>query len=114
MFPVPDAANPILGISLVQVYVVLPPVFVVVKLIAVNVPPLHTVLFVTVLTLAEGLTSIVKVVDVPAQLVVLAKVGVTVIVAVKGAVPLFIAVNEGKLPVPDAANPIEVVLFVQL
>ena len=84
------------------------------KLIAASVPPLQTVLFVTVLTLAEGFTSIVKVVAVPAQLVVFAKVGVTVIVAVTGAVPLFVAVNDGKLPVPDAANPIEGVLFVQL
>ncbi len=87
---------------------------VVVKLIAANVPPLQTVLFETVLTFAEGFTSIVKVVAVPAQLFVFAKVGVTVIVAVTGAVPLFVAVNEGKLPTPDAANPIEGVLFVQL
>ena len=40
--------------------------------------------------------------------------GVTVMVAVTGAVPAFVAVNEGILPVPLAARPMEGVLFVQL
>jgi hypothetical protein len=35
----------------------------------------------------------------------LVKCGVTMIVATTGAVPLFIAVNDGILPVPVAANP---------
>ena len=42
------------------------------------------------------------------------KVGVTVIVAVTGEVPSFNAVNDAILPVPLAARPIDVVLFVQL
>ena len=50
------------------------------------------------------------VIDVPAQPAV---VGVTVTVAVIGAFVVFAAVNEGTEPVPLAANPIEVVLFVQ-
>ena len=39
---------------------------------------------------------------------------VTTMVAVTGAVPAFVAVKAPMLPVPEAANPIDVVLFVQL
>lgn len=57
----------------------------------------------------------VNVVAVPEQVVPpLVYVGVTVIVAVTGAVPLFTAVNEAMLPVPLAARPIEALLLVQL
>lgn len=41
-------------------------------------------------------------------------VGVTVIVAVIGAFVLLVVVNEEILPVPLAARPIAVLLFVQL
>ena len=40
--------------------------------------------------------------------------GVTVIVAVTGAVPGLVALNDAILPVPLATNPIDGVLFVQL
>ena len=40
--------------------------------------------------------------------------GVIVIVAVTGAVVLFVAVNDGISPEPLAARPIEELLFVQL
>ena len=40
--------------------------------------------------------------------------GVTVIVAVTGALVEFVAVNAEMLPVPLAARPMDVVLFVQL
>ena len=40
--------------------------------------------------------------------------GVTSIVAVIGKVPVLVAVNEAILPVPLAASPMEVLLFVQL
>ncbi len=40
--------------------------------------------------------------------------GVTVIVAVTGALVVLTAVNDGISPVPFAARPIEVLLFVQL
>lgn len=57
----------------------------------------------------------VNVVAVPEQVEPpLVKVGVTVIVATTGAVPLFTAVNEAMSPVPLAASPIEGVLLVQL
>ena len=42
----------------------------------------------------------------------LVKVGVTVMVAITGAVPVFTATNDGILPLPLAARPIDVVLFV--
>ena len=41
-------------------------------------------------------------------------VGVIVIVAVTGAAVLLLAVNEGMLPEPLAANPIAGLLFVQV
>ena len=40
-------------------------------------------------------------------------VGVTIITAVTGDDPLLIAVKAGIFPVPEAVNPMEVVLFVQ-
>ena len=42
------------------------------------------------------------------------KVGVTVMVATSGAVPVFIAVKELILPLPFAPRPIEVLVFVQV
>lgn len=47
----------------------------------------------------------------PGQLVAEA---VTVIVAVMGALPVLIAVNDGIFPLPLAAKPIDGALFVQL
>ena len=38
--------------------------------------------------------------------------GLTIIVAVTGALVVLVAVNDAILPVPFAARPIEVVLFV--
>jgi hypothetical protein len=63
-------------------------------------------------TAGVGLTVIVKLTGVPVQPE--ADEGVTVIVAVIGAAVLLVAVNDGILPVPDAARPIAVLLFVQL
>jgi hypothetical protein len=42
------------------------------------------------------------------------KLGVTVIVAVTVVAPELMAVNDGMLPVPEAARPIEVLSLVQL
>ena len=86
----------------------------VVKFIATKVELLHTVLLLTAVTLALGFTVIVKVIAVPLQFVVFENVGVTVIDAVIGDVPLLTALKVPIFPVPDAANPIEGVLFVQL
>jgi hypothetical protein len=89
-------------------------VFVVAKLMAVNVLPLQIVLLDGVVTLAEGFTVIVKVIGVPKQLFVLVNSGVTVTVAITGAFPVLVAVKEGILPVPEAANPMDVVELLQL
>ena len=56
-----------------------------------------------------GLTVIVKLCGAPAHP---SNEGVTVIVAVTGAVPAFVAVNEAMLPVPFAPSPILVLLLV--
>ena len=40
-------------------------------------------------------------------------VGVTVMVAITGAVPVLIAANAAILPLPLAARPMDMVLFVQ-
>ena len=63
------------------------------------------------LTSGSGFTVIVNVIAVPGQPFA---EGVTVIVEMTGAAVLLIPVNEGILPVPLAANPIEGSLFVQL
>jgi hypothetical protein len=89
-------------------------VFVVAKLMAVNVLPLQIVLLDGVVTLAEGFTVIVKVIGVPKQLFVLVNSGVTVTVAITGAFPVLVAVKEEILPVPEAANPMDVVELLQL
>ena len=60
------------------------------------------------LTWAEGFTVIVNVLELPIQFVApFVKVGVTVIVATIGVVPVFTAVNEGIFPEPvKGINPI--------
>ncbi len=61
------------------------------------------------------MTVIVKVTGGPGQLNgPLVNVGVIVIVAVTGAVPGFVAVNDGRLPVPEAASPILILLLVHV
>ncbi len=55
-----------------------------------------------------------KVTGGPGQLSVpFVNVGVMVMVAVTGAVPGLVAVNDGRLPVPEAASPILILSFVQ-
>ena len=75
------------------------------------VAPLHSVWSDDATTVGVGFTVMVNVSVAPEQL--LADV-VTTMVAVIGAVPVFVAVNAPILPVPEAARPIDVVLFVQL
>ena len=62
-------------------------------------------------TVGVGFTVMVKVRGVPLQLF---DTGVTVIVATTGVLLVLVAVNVPILPVPLAARPIEVLLFVQL
>ena len=73
--------------------------------------PLQNVWFGGTVTVGKGLTVISKFCGVPGQLF---KVGVTVTVEVMGEEPLFVAVNALMLLVPLAANPVLVLLFVQV
>ena len=115
MSPVPDAANPIDGVLLVQLNTAVPPLTGVVKLMLAVGAPLHTTWFATGLTTGGGLTVIVKVIGVPTQLTApLVYVGVTVIVATTGALVTFTAVKLAISPVPLAARPIDGALLVQL
>ena len=81
------------------------------KTTAAFVPPLQTTWFAGTLAIGVGFTVMLKVVAVPVQPLA---VGVTVTVAVTGALVLFVAVNALMSPVPLAANPIDVSLFVQV
>ena len=113
--PLPDAGRPIVELSFVQVYVVVPPELVVEKLTAAVLLPLQTTWLAGMFTCAVGLTVMVNTWDDPLQFTLaLLYRGVTVMVAVTGAEPLFMAVKEVILPLPDAGRPIEVLLFVQV
>ena len=68
ILPAPLAANPMDGRLFVQLYTIVPPVVGLLKLTAVDVAPLHNTWFGTGLTVAVGLTVIVKLVGVPTQL----------------------------------------------
>lgn len=92
-----------------------PPVVGLLKLMMVELAPLHNTWLATALMVAVGLTVMVNVIGVPTQLTpALVNVGVTVMVAVTGALVILVAVNAAILPNPPAANPIEASLLVQL
>lgn len=109
MFPLPDVANPMEPSLFVQVYVV--PVTVPAKFTAVVLAPLHTVWLPTAFTVGVGFTVMVNVLGVPGHPLAL---GVTVMVAVTGVLPVLVAVKAPMFPLPDAANPMEGVLFVHV
>src|SRR5450759_4259526 len=113
--PVPVAARPMVISLFVQVYVVTPPVLTVPKITAVVLSPLHTTSLAGRLTCAVGFTVIVKVFVGPSHILPpLLKCGVTMIVAITGAVPKFIAAKEAMSPVPLANSPMDGVSFVQV
>ena len=74
--------------------------------------PAHTVWLAIAFTDGVGFTVIVKLTDAPVQAD--PDDGVTVMVAVIGVAVVFVAINPGILPVPEAPSPIAVLLFVQL
>ena len=77
--------------------------------------PLQTTWLAIAFTDGVGFTVIVNVLDAPVQVTPpLVKVGVTVMVAVTAAVLTLVAVKLPILPVPAAARPMLVLLFVQL
>ena len=72
--------------------------------------PLHTVWLVRPVTVGVGFTVIVKVPDVPVQLLVF---GVTVMVLIIWTPVVLVAVKEVILPVPLPPKPMVGALFVQ-
>jgi hypothetical protein len=66
------------------------------------------------LIIGDGLTEIPNDCGIPAQLVpsILVYIGVTAILPVIAAPPLFCAAKDGIFPIPEAAIPINVLLFV--
>lgn len=109
--PVPVAARPIAVLLLVQLYTV--PDTGPLKA-CVTVAPAHTTWLATGFTDGIGFTVMVNVIGVPGQVTVLVKLGVTVMVATCGVVPVLIVMNDGILPAPDAASPMDGLLLVQL
>ena len=113
ILPVPDAVSPIDVLLLVQLYTV--PATGPVMVTAVVVAPLHTTWLAIAFTDGVGFTVIVKVIGVPVQVTPpFVKLAVTVMVAVTGALVTLVAIKLAILPVPLAARPMDVVLFVQL
>lgn len=111
--PLPLAPSPIEVFVLVQSYVMVPPEFGDEKVVVTVLLPLQTT-WSAVVTLGVGLTVIVNVRGVPEHALPFVNVGVTVMVATRGWVPVFVAVKLGRLPVPLAGSPIFGSLFVQL
>lgn len=109
ILPVPLAASPMLAALLVQAKVV--PVTDPPKVIAEVDEPLQYDTLLTCVAVGVGFTLMVKTSGVPEHPFA---TGVTVIVAVTGAVPVFVAVNDEIFPVPLAPSPIDVALLVQL
>ena len=110
----PVLVKPVVGSVLVHEYVEVPPVLIVENGIS-TLSPSETTMSTVEFTWAVGLTVISKGVAGPVQLTPpFSNIGVTVIVAITGFVPLFIAVKAEMFPLPEAAKPIEVKSFVQL
>ena len=107
--PVPLAARPMLVLLFDQLYV-LPATAPLNDTVAVA-APLQTVWFDTVATVGVGLTVMENVIGEPVQPPI---EGVAVMVATWIALPVLIALNEAIFPVPLAASPMLVLLFVQL
>ena len=108
-FPLPFAPNPIEVLLFAQLYIV--PATAPAKFTAAIEAPLHKNWFAGCTTFGVGLTVMVSDFGTPGQP---AADGVTVIVAVTGVVPKFVAVKAGIFPLPLAPKPIDALLFVQL
>lgn len=74
---------------------------------------MHSTWLAGAVTEGVGFTVILKVTDGPVQeTLAFVYPGIIVMVATTGVLVLFVAVNTGMLPVPLAASPMEVLLFV--
>ena len=111
MFPLPDPPSPIDVKSLVQSMLVAPADT---KFTAAVGALLQTVWFEIGLSTGVGLTVMLNVSTGPEQATPLCvNVGVTVMVAVIGTEEVFVPVNEGTSPLPEAPKPIAVLEFIQ-
>jgi hypothetical protein len=114
MLPVPLAAIPVTVAVLFLVHAnVVPPVVLELTIVVIAAPEQIVCDAGVATATGVGLTVIVNVIGVPVHVGMLLNIGVTVIVAVTGALPVFVAVNAPILPVPLAARPIEGLSFVQ-
>jgi hypothetical protein len=107
--PLPLAAKPMEILSLVQLKMV--PLTDPAKFIALVAASLHKTWLAGCTTSGVGFTVMVKLCAGPVQLFAS---GVTMMVAVTGALVILTAVNDGIFPVPLAAKPMETSLLVQL
>ena len=111
--PKPVAVKPTVESEFDQLYVVVPPEFIVVKGILI-LSPLETIKSLVGFTWAVGFTVISNGIAGPSQLTPpFSNVGVTLTIAVIGLVPELTELKAGIFPVPDAAKPIEVKSFNQ-
>jgi hypothetical protein len=113
---VPDGNAPLIPAGMASVQPIVAPAVVDVSETAAEVLVLHIVCSIEEnCTWGAGLTVIVKLCGLPLQLIpALVTDGVTVIVPVTGALPVFTALKELISPVPPALNPMDILLFVQL
>ena len=109
MSPVPEPPKPIVVFEFIQEND--PPVGMLEKFVRDTVPLWHTVMFAGTITVGVGFTVIVKDDAVPGQLLT---IGITLIVAEIGVFPVLMAVNDGIFPEPLDANPMFVLLLVQV
>ena len=113
MLPVPEAASPMPAVLLIQLQVVVPPVFTVTKFTKAVANLLQSTWLPTALTCAEGFTVNTKVLDVPLQLQPpLVQVGVNTMVDVNGVAPVFSATIAVIFPVPEPASPMPGLLLI--
>ena len=113
ILPIPPDPSPMLVLSLVQLNTVpgTGPVIVTAAVVA----PLHTTWLAIALVDGVGFTVMVNDTDGPVQVTPpLVKLPVTTTVAVTGAVPVLVAMNDGILPAPSAARPMDGWLLVQV
>ena len=112
-FPAPLAARPMAVLLFAQLNVV--PLTELLNTVIPADAPLQYTWLATAFTVPAGFTMIVKVLLVPKQLTPpFTNVGVTVMVAVTGAVLVLLAVKDKMFPEPLAARPIDGVLLTQL
>ena len=114
ILPVPEAAKLIKGLSFVQSKVTPPDTTLDPNVIAGTVPPEQTTIFVTALTIGVGLMVMVNVFALAPALTQPFLVAITVMVPTMSAPVLLAGAMYDMSPLPDVANPMLALVFVQL